>query len=22
MDDCFKRQTVAASPAEPGGLPW
>ena len=22
VDDCFKRQTVAASPAEPGGLPW
>jgi ATP-dependent Clp protease ATP-binding subunit ClpX len=22
VDDCFKRQTVAASPAEPGGLLW
>ena len=22
MDDCLKRQTFAASPAEPGGLPW
>jgi len=22
VDDCLKRQTVAATPAEPGDLPW
>ena len=22
MDDCLKRQTSTATPAEPGGFPW